>query len=133
MIAFLRTFLSCTNLEIGRSNMYSYVLMIVDVKPITQIPKTSRIYSKCILDHHHVWRSHDPTSVQTFDFCDRFSYEVALGFLLYVCSILLVPMCIDFFSYYFGILPAMTQVCNCQRVCMAKMIFFYQQYQVIKI
>ena len=24
-----------------------------------------------ILDRHHVWRSHDPTSVQTFDFCEK--------------------------------------------------------------
>ena len=24
-----------------------------------------------ILDRHHVWRSHDPMSVQTFDFCEE--------------------------------------------------------------
>ena len=24
-----------------------------------------------ILDRHHVWRSHDPTSVQTFGFCEE--------------------------------------------------------------
>ena len=24
-----------------------------------------------ILDRHQVWRSHDPTSVQTFDFCEK--------------------------------------------------------------
>ena len=24
-----------------------------------------------ILDRHHVWRSHDPNSVQTFDFCEK--------------------------------------------------------------
>ena len=24
-----------------------------------------------ILDRHQVWRSHDPTSIQTFDFCEK--------------------------------------------------------------
>ena len=27
-----------------------------------------------ILDRHQVWRSHDPTSVQTFDFCEKWCH-----------------------------------------------------------
>ena len=31
-----------------------------------------------ILDHHHVWQSHELTSIQNFDFCERTSFLILL-------------------------------------------------------
>ena len=43
-------------------------LTFVPLKYISQ--KFPYNFSK-FLDRHQVWRSHDPTSVQTFDFCEK--------------------------------------------------------------
>ena len=34
------------------------------------------------LDRHHVWQSHDPTSVQTFDFCEKKDLSPLFSFCL---------------------------------------------------
>ena len=36
-----------------------------------------------LLDRHQVWRSHDPTSVHTFDFCEKKKVITLPSFILF--------------------------------------------------
>ena len=44
-----------------------------------------KLQNSGLLDRHHVWRSHDPTSIQNFDFCEEKSDYPLFSFFLYEC------------------------------------------------